>query len=69
MGTSEGEYKLTLGTSEVAAALQLTTPRLTKTVIDTFFLSSSPLTPEPMKDAEVSAAPGPVVEPLQFRRF
>ena len=37
MGTSEDEYKLTLGTSEVAAALQLTTPRLTKTELDIFF--------------------------------
>ena len=34
----------------------------------TLLLSCDPLTPEPMKDAAVSAAPGPVVEPPQSSR-
>ena len=59
--------RLTLGTNEVAAPSQLTTPQSeTQNLILLF--SCDLLTPEPMKVAAVSIASGPVVEPLHLSR-
>ena len=62
--TYEDEDRLTLGTSEVAAPVQLTLPQSDDDGTQFFLLSCDPLTPEPMNDAAVSAAAGPVEEPL-----
>ena len=59
--TDEDGDRLTLGTSELAAPLQLTTSQSEHNLI--LLLSRDPLTPELMKVAAVSASPGPVVEP------
>ena len=54
--TAEDRDRLTLGTSESPDD----TPEWTQCLI---LLLCDPLTPEPVKVAAVSAAPGPVVEP------
>ena len=66
METDDDEDRLTLGTSELAAPLQLTTPQ--SETQNWNLLSCDPLTPEPMKVVAVSATLGPVVGPLHLSR-
>ena len=67
METVEDEDSLTLGTSEVAAPFTADNTEEWRRR-DLTLLSCDPLTPEPMKDAAVSAAVGPVVELPQSSR-
>ena len=61
----EDENRLSLGTSEVAASDD--TPEWPRRNL-ILLLSCDQLTPEPIKDAAVSAAPSPIVEPPQSSR-
>ena len=54
------------GTSEEAAPLQRRHPQSNEDENLILLLSCDPLTPKPIKDAAVSAAPGPVVAVLSF---
>ena len=68
METDKKEDRLTLGMSELAVPLQLTTSQ-SETLNLNILLSCDPLTSEPMKIVAVSAAPGPFPEPPHLSCF